>query len=453
MSVLCISLFILGVSITTTTGSSSVVETTMATWHDSSEGIHAFLTFDSRATAENIAAYADRIDYVWGASSSHVAQWRNSSNPNVVLSYYIPFTRDPAPHTTGTPPTGLPWWIENHPELVLYQCDKKTPAWECFAGEGCAHVSVPLDLTNPATLEYQLSAAIVPAAKAGYNAIALDNYGLTNQWSACGSFSGPNGAWVQLYDATNPRDDKQYTQDVLDWTKRATERMHAIGLLVIPNFSEMNFDADTLIVANLTDGILAEAGFTIWDPVPNTSSMYTLPPFTTPEKFEAQVLFIRNLQQAGKGFFSINEWGPGPDYHLNPSCMPANITKSVRQFVVAAFMMTNTKSSGVFLTCIQCYGGGCGGLGNFSIWGPEWEAKVGTPQGEPSKDPLFGVWIRKYSDGIAFVNPSTHSVTLPLPTTSAWIDLYGEKQSDTITMAPASGLVLLKSPASHTSEQ
>ena len=107
-------------------------------------------------------------------------------------------------------PDCLPWWKENHPDLVLYQCDKVTPCWECFSGEGCRHDSVPLDLTNPKTLEYmslqsfchkylqcasiwgafydvvvarsryQMSSAVLPAAKAGYNAIALDNYGLTN---------------------------------------------------------------------------------------------------------------------------------------------------------------------------------------------------------------------------------------------------------------------------------
>ena len=69
----------------------------------------------------------------------------------------------------------------------------------------------------------------VKKAKAdGYNAIALDNYGLRNSWKACGSFSGPGGAWVQKYSSSNPEKDPQYTKDVLDWTKRAAE---AIKLL------------------------------------------------------------------------------------------------------------------------------------------------------------------------------------------------------------------------------
>jgi hypothetical protein len=283
-------------------------------WRNSTEGVHAFLTFDSQAELSSIAAYADGIDYVWGASENHVKAWRASKNPDVVLSKYIPFTRDPTPHVTGTgaDASGLPWWQANKPELVLYQCDKKTPAWECFSGEGCAHISVPLDLTNPSTLAYQMSVGIMPAVKAGYNAIALDNYDVRNTWGACGAFSGKNQTWVQLYDATNPKTDPKYTTDVLHWTHRAVAAMHDQGLLVIPNFSDLNLgSADALAVANATDGILAEGGFTMWNPTPNTSSMTTPPLKTNPAKFEEQVLFVRNLQRYGKGFFAINEWGAG----------------------------------------------------------------------------------------------------------------------------------------------
>ena len=427
-----------------------------ASWRDSSEGIHAFLTFDGKSSVQNIMEYGDKIDYVWGSSPSRVSAWRQSVSSNVVLSKYMPFCRDPAPHRTGSPPTGLPWWQKNHPDLVLYRCDKKTPAWECFAGETCSHVSTPLDLTNPKTLEYQMEAGVLPALKVGYNAIALDNYNLKNDWGACGSFSGPNGAWKQLYDAADPKSDVQYGKDVLDWTERAVRRIHEeTGMLVIPNYSDMDIgDPQVLEVTNITDGILAESGFTMWNPIPNTTSMYHLPPMTNPEKFEKQVAFVRNLQRHGKGFFSINEWGPGPDYGLNPSCLPGNITKSVREFVVAAYMMTNENSSGVFLTCIQCYGGGCGGEGNFSIWAPEYSAKVGRPVGEPCKQTDAGAyWIRHYTNGLAIVNPSTtDSVSMKLPPLGShlvWVDLYGKKIAgdEVVHVLPATGKVLLKQEA------
>ena len=42
-------------------------------------------------------------------------------------------------------------------------------------------------------------------------------------------------------------------------------------------------------VANITDGFLAEGGFTHWSPEPGKPSMHTPPPMTTPDRFESQV--------------------------------------------------------------------------------------------------------------------------------------------------------------------
>ena len=72
-----------------------------AAWKDTTDGIHAFLTFDSKVDPSLAAPYADRIDYVWGSTESKISWWRASKNPNVVLSKYIPFTRDPP--SVGTP--------------------------------------------------------------------------------------------------------------------------------------------------------------------------------------------------------------------------------------------------------------------------------------------------------------------------------------------------------------
>lgn len=426
-------------------------------WVNSTDGIHAFLTFDSKADPTAIASHADSIDFVWGATKTKISHWRGSTHPKVVLSYYMPFTRDPTPHTTKDHqglPTGLPWWKEHHPELVLYTCDKKTPAWECFAGEGCQHVSVPLDLTNPSTLDYQMTAGVLPAAAAGYDAIALDNFGLTNEWFACGAFRGPGGAWVQLYDASNPKLDAKYTRDVLDWTRRFTARVHSdTGMLVIPNFSGHDInDVPTLTVANLTDGFLAEGGFAMWNPIPNTSSIHTPPPMTTPWRFESQVRFIRSMQRRGKAYFIINEWGAGPDFGLNPSGQPLNISgpsnAAIRQFVAASFMMVNGGSCGVYLTCIQCYGGHAGGVGNLSVWYPEWSAPVGHPGvSEPVKNESSGVWMRRYTQGLAIVNPDpTKSYSVPLPSHDSgahWTDVRGNGVGAAAELAPASGLVLL----------
>lgn len=292
--------------------------------------------FDSYATPEAIARYGSQIDFVWGATPHTVAQWAKASHASI-MSYYMPYSRDPAPGTHLTPDhnstsgkTGLAWWQQHHPSLILYRCDRKTPAWECFSGEGCSHDNVPLDLTNPETLDYQMSAGVAPAHAQGYTAIAFDNFGLANQWQACGAYKGGSSGteWVQLYDAPAARDgggraDAKYQAAVLDWLARAVRAIHDLGMLVIPNFSAMDFSAGVLAVANLTDGILAEGGFTTWNPVPHSASMTQPPLKTNPAKFQAQVKFIRNLQRHGKAFFAINEVCSNPPALDAPSsCHP-----------------------------------------------------------------------------------------------------------------------------------
>jgi len=313
---------------------------------------------------------------------------------------------------------------------------------------GCAHVGVPLDLTNPATLAFQVRHGLLPAKAAGFNAISYDNYVLTNDFLACGAYKGANGSWVQIYSDSDPKHDPQYTHDVLNWSRRAVSATHAAGLLAIPNFE--GFDEQASIVGNIFDGILAEAGgWTFWDPAPNSTSTKHPPLKTSPKQFESQVLFVRQLQRAGKGYYSIIEWGAGPDYGLNPSQYPYNISgptnRAIRQFVVAAFMMANGDSSAIFLSCIQCYSGASGGLGNFSIW-PEYAAPVGTPVGEPVKCRSTGVWSREYSGGLALVNPEARQRVVNLPAGVQWMDVYGERvaKPEAVVLEPASGLVLLK---------
>ena len=186
------------------------------------------------------------------------------------------------------------------PPRVEFVSTQVTPAWECFDGEGCRHVNVPLDLTNPATLDFQVDEAAAPAAAAGYTAMALDNFNLKNSWSACGAFR--NGSWVQLYDADDPKSDPKYGEDVLDWIERAAPRFRAVGLLTIPNWSPADVDADTRRVAAAVDGFLCERGFAEWNPIPNTSSYDTPPPMTTAKRFAGQVAVARYLQLAGKAY-------------------------------------------------------------------------------------------------------------------------------------------------------
>src|SRR4051812_26537140 len=101
---------------------------------DTTNGIHAFLTFDYYLDATQAAAAAPHNDFVWGARDGNVAAW-HKANPNAFVSAYLPFSRDPDDSHS------LAWWKQNHPDWILYKCDQKTPA-SVIAGAA----NIPVDV-------------------------------------------------------------------------------------------------------------------------------------------------------------------------------------------------------------------------------------------------------------------------------------------------------------------
>eukprot|EP01047_Picozoa_sp_COSAG01_P078132 COSAG01_NODE_14318_length_1469_cov_2.920438_2_plen_208_part_00 len=116
---------------------SLLMTATTPRWRNSTEGIHAWLPFDGESNGTAVSEYATSIDFVWGSSQKRIPEWR-AKNPGIVLAKYMPYTRDPnpVPHTSNASstadcryfkpgcPTALPWWRDNKPELILYQCDR-----------------------------------------------------------------------------------------------------------------------------------------------------------------------------------------------------------------------------------------------------------------------------------------------------------------------------------------
>ena len=58
---------------------------------------------------------------------------------------YIPFARDPNAHDFA-------WWQSRHPDMVLYQCDKRTPAYNFGEND----TMIPLDISSQDVVDWQL---------------------------------------------------------------------------------------------------------------------------------------------------------------------------------------------------------------------------------------------------------------------------------------------------------
>jgi hypothetical protein len=87
----------------------------------------------------------------------------------------------------------LSWLQTNHPEWILYECDRKTvKMWD--------RTDPQIDTSQPEVVAWQLAQMAGPDSpliKAGYNAISVDNFLVdVSGFGACGHFA-KNGSWIQ----------------------------------------------------------------------------------------------------------------------------------------------------------------------------------------------------------------------------------------------------------------
>ncbi len=370
------------------------------TWNN----IHLFLTFDYNIS--DPAAIARHYDFVWGAKPDHVAAFR-SANPDIFLTYYISFFRD-----TGTffdsQPRSLSYWKTTHPDWILYQCDRVTPAY-AFGDS-----NIPLDFANPAVVQWQVQTYAQPASMSGYNGIAADNVNLQNASGACGVYK--NGQWVQLYSG-QPNDPK-WKANVIEWLARMQQALHSLKhpLALISNLTLGSLAPDDPLLQQVLshiDGVLDEDGFT------EAGDAYL-----TGTDWIQTIQFIQSVQAQHKAYYIINQFS-------------SSVVDSAEvQWAVASYLMAKGHSSALFISTVQGYGS--------DFWDPIYNAQIGSPSG--SMYQMQGIYARNYSGGLSLVNPSAAiSYTVSLPSGHHYVDLYGMAVSGTITMPPHSGLVLLTS--------
>lgn len=371
---------------------------------DTWENVHVFQTFDYRI--ENPASIANRYDFVWGAGLLHAEAFR-SAHPDIFTSFYIPFNRDWGDFPDSNTAHPLDYWKTTHPDWILYQCDRTTPA---YIPE---YPNVPLDITNPAVLSWQIKTYAQPASANGYDAIAADNILLQNTFGACGVYR--DGRWQQLF--TGQPDDPNWRAYVLNWLKQTQQALHQLPhpLALVTNFYQgrnipLN-DPQVHQIVNYSDGILAEEGFT------NDGKGYV-----TDTNWLQTIQFMEFVQSQQKPIYIINRFST-PD-----------IDRDQLQWALSSYLMGKGHTASLFIATSRGYGA--------ADWYNEYEAQIGSPLG-----PMYQsqhVYFRSYSHGLSIVNPSAdHTYTITLDGGKHYVDLYGAAPGPSITLPPHSGMVLL----------
>lgn len=383
---------------------------------DTFNNIHTVQIFSYNMT--DPALYAKNYDFVWGADPGNMAVLK-AANPNIFLSFYITVNRD-----TGTflnqdaaHQHSLAYWQALHPDWILYKCDKTTPAYEI--GENDV---MPFEMANDDFINWQVQTYGVPASEDGYDAIGADNFNLDNAFGACGYYQ--NGKWVQRY--TGQDNDPQWEKDMLYWVTQMQAKLHALPhpLALIPNLgvfsgaSTVSYASDPILqqIIDHVDGFLDESSFTRYGASYVTGSAWL-----------NLVQLIQEVQQKNKPYYLLTEF---PD---------KQITQADSEWAISTYLMAKEHLSALFYAPQQNYGD--------YINHPEYNAPVGMPISDVFQDQ--GVYWRLYSNGAVLVNASaSQTVTVNLHTVNvdatAYTDLYGKVAGQSVTMAPHSGLVLLK---------
>jgi hypothetical protein len=343
-----------------------------------------------------------------------LAAWRRA-NKAIQVGIYLPFSRDWYNDTHPMEP--LSWWQATHPDWIVYQCDRRTPAY--ILGEP----NVPLDFTNPAVVQWQVQTFLLPASRDGYDFVAADNVDLTNWGGACGVFH--NGVWQNLFTKETP-----WKMAVVNWLRELKQRLPK-GMQVIPNvsFSDVSpnpnpSNPDNELINNLisiTDGIVEEDGFTILRERGESMS------------WNDHLSFINQVQMQGKPYFSINQ--------------VADVSKlqhadfSTLDWILSSYLLMNHGHEYLTIAGYQQYG--------TILLLPQYQevAQLGHPTADPQENGVF-FW-RLFQHGIALVNPS-HSPWKPnlqflLPQQFQQCrELSGEHYSrnDDLSLLPFSGKIL-----------
>jgi hypothetical protein len=215
----------------------------------------------------------------------------------------------------------LTWLRANHPEWILYHCDRTTvKIWDH------TDAKPQIDVSQPEVVAWQLGllgGESSPRYQRGYNAISIDNFMVDNVGTgACGHFA-KNGSWVQQY--TGREWDPAWRRDMLGWLRSFYLGLQAVPapyrpLLILNTDLSHNCngscawdDEIMLTIGNHSDGVLNEGAWG-WD---KTGHLH-LPEDEDAHLWANDIRWANNLQSAGKGYF--------PDVEsINATAVPQSV--------------------------------------------------------------------------------------------------------------------------------
>lgn len=391
--------------------------------------ISPFQVFDETGNGyiTQSAAQTDGYRYsaVWGARDNIGTAWL-TSNSNLRMAYYSALEVDASPTAWGAIGHNLAWWQANHPDWILYACTSNgTPTTTPAYVPGLD--SIPLDVHNPAVVDYQMRLWATFAHQIGYNALSVDE---VTFWQAdegvpggygCGIYQ--NGSFVRRYTGSN---DPNWENDVVTWVKAAHQLLTADPTLSSYHLKfVVNHPADTLTSNETTllsnvDADLDETGYMDYGNYKTGNS----------SNFVLTTDWAKYAQEHGTAVLMNQNWGSVP------------VGAQQMDYSIATYLMGNEQAESIFASPSKGYG--------LEQYYNQYQTGVGAPCGEYASagDPHNpSIYYRRFANAIVVVNGGSGSSNevANLPSGHSYTDLFGRAVSNPLTIASNDGYVLLTS--------
>jgi hypothetical protein len=390
--------------------------------------ISSFQIFDatSNGTITTSAAAADGYRYssVWGVRPGLGATWR-ATNATLRSAYYFLSDTDMSTTAWGAIGHSLSWWQTNHPDWVLYKCSTTTNAPTTMPAYDSGLPNVPLDIHNPAVVQYQIAQMAGPyAVRNGYNALAADEvtYGIASSggtgYYGCGIYS--KGVFVRRYSGPN---DPNRATDVVNWVKTAhyilnnNTALAPYHLKLIVNHPGGMMNTNEATIASNVDADMDETGFTIYGRYQTSS-----PIFVTRE-----ANWMKFMQAHGAAVLVNQDWGA------------LTVGPAQRDYSAATYLLGNENAASLFVTPHT-------GYGVETYYHPEYAAaNTGSPCGEfyGGSSTAPALYYRKFANALVIVNAGGYGTEkAALPSGHTYTDLEGRPVSNPLSVAANDGYVL-----------
>ncbi len=395
--------------------------------------ISLFQIFDYSTNATQSLSIAKATSAVWGAGDGNAGAtaktWVNANPSLSAIQYFVQGTDyNPISHHN------LAWFQANHPDWVVYDCDGNNRPTKIVAYQPGLAGDVPLDITNPDVIAYQIETVGYFAIAHGANAIGADQTlffdydgGQAPGYYGCGVYK--DGNFVRRWGSNGagfPNRDQKWNHDVAAWVETAkavlttdpTLAAHHLKLFVNHPAGSTNNGDEKKLIANV-DGLVDETGFIDYGHYP-----------TVPSLFPTALSYMEYVQKQGKMILETAKFSGS----LNGDSSNFGLTASQVAYAIGSYLIGNEGKASLFITP-----GPYGAVYKFPQINTI-NSQLGTSCG--SYTTAGPAYVRKFTHGMVVVNPSTRTTSISLGGT--YSDAMGRGLAGTtLTVGPANAYILL----------